>query len=160
MGCCVLAGDDDVHVCRCQVTRPDQALLVVVALGDSGQCAGHAHAVGAHGHGLQLAVLVQDLQAQCLSVLAAQGEDVAHLDTAGCDQLAGAVRCRVAFAHLACLDNAVGGEVAAEDQVCHVLALFVCAGHPAGTAHHAGVNEEGNAGCGSYRILVLGVRAE
>ena len=160
MGCCVLAGDDDVHVCRCQVTRPDQALLVVVALGDSSQCAGHTHTVGAHGHGLQLAVLVQNLQAQCLSVLAAQGEDVAHLDTAGCHQLAGAVRCRVAFAHLARLDHAVGGEVAAEDQVRHVLALFVCAGHPAGTAHHTGVNEEGNAGCGSYRILVLGVCAE
>ena len=160
MGCCVLAGDDNVHICRCQVTRPDQALLVVVALGDSGQCAGHAHAVGAHGHGLQLAVLVQDLQAQCLSVLAAQGEDVAHLDAAGCHQLAGAVRCRVAFAHLARLNHAVGGEVAAEDQVRHVLALFVCTGHPAGTAHHAGVNEEGNAGCGSHRILILGVRAE
>ena len=160
MGCCVLAGDDDVHICRCQVARPDQALLVVVALGDSSQCAGHAHAVGAHGHGLQLAVLVQNLQAQCLSILAAQGEDVTHLDAAGCHQFAGAVRCRVAFAHLARLNDAVGGEVAAEDQVRHVLALFVCAGHPAGTAHHAGVNEEGNAGCGSYRILVLGVRTE
>ena len=132
----------------------------MVALGDSSQCAGHTHTVGAHGHGLQLAVLIQDLQAQCLSVLATQGEDVAHLDTAGCHQFAGAVRCRVAFAHLTRFDDAVGGEVAAEDQVRHVLALFVCAGHPAGTAHHAGVNEEGNAGCGSYRILVLGVRTE
>ena len=160
MGCCVLAGDDDVNVCRCQVTRPDQALLVVVALGDSGKCAGHAHAVGAHGHGLQLAVLVQDLQAQRLSVLAAQGEDVAHLDAAGCHQLAGAVRCRVAFAHLARLDDAVGGEVSAEDQVRHVLALFVRAGDPAGTAHHAGVNEEGDAGCGSHGVLVLGVCTE
>ena len=160
MGCCVLAGDNDVNVCGRQVTRPDQALLVVVTLGNGGKCAGHTHAVGAHGHGLQLAVLVQNLQAQRLSVLAAQGEDVAHLDTAGCHQLAGAVRCRVAFTDLARLDDAVGGEIAAEDQVCHVLALFVCAGDPAGTAHHAGVNEEGNAGCGSYRVLVLGVCTE
>ena len=132
----------------------------MVALGDGGQCAGHADTVGAHGHGLQLAVLVQDLQAQCLSVLASQSEDVAHFDAAGCHQVAGAVRCRVAFAYLARLDHAVGAEVAAEDQVSHVLALFVRAGHPAGTAHHAGVNEEGNAGCGSYRILVLGMRPE
>ena len=85
---------------------------------------------------------------------------MAHLDTAGCHQLAGAVRCRVTFADLARLDNAVGGEVAAEYQVCHVLALSVGAGDPAGTAHHAGVNEEGNAGCGSYRILILGVCTE
>ena len=156
----ILAGDDDVHVGRGQVARPDQALLVVVALGDGTQRAGHAHAVGAHGHGLQLAVLVQNLQAQGLCVLAAQLEDVTHLDTAGCHQLAGAVRCRVTLAHLAGLQHAVGGEVAAEDQVHHVLALFVCAGHPAGTAYHARVHEEGDAGCGSRGVLVFGVRAK
>ena len=89
-----------VDVGRGDVARPDQALVVVVGLGQGGHRAGHADAVGAHGDDHELAVLVQHLQVQGLGVLAAQLEDVAHLDAAGGFQRAGSVRGRIACAHL------------------------------------------------------------
>ncbi len=70
----------------------------------------------------QLAVLVEHLQAQRVGVLAAELEDVAHLDPAGRLQRAvvthGAL---VAVTHLGGLDGAVGLEVTAGDEVEHVL---------------------------------------
>ena len=66
----VLAGGDDVHVDRADLARPAQAELVVVALGDAGDGARDADAVGAHGDGLQLAVLVEHLEVERLGVLA------------------------------------------------------------------------------------------
>ena len=53
-------------------------------------------------------------------VLATEREDVADLDAARELERAGAVGRRVAGAHLGGLDRAVGGEVAAGDEVEHV----------------------------------------
>ena len=79
----VLAGGDDVHVGRGERAGPDQAELVVVALGDARDGARDTDAVGAHDHGAQLAVLVEHLEVERLGVLGAELEDVAHLDAAG-----------------------------------------------------------------------------
>ena len=53
----------------------------------------------------------------------------------------GAVRAGVAVAHLGGLDGAVGREVAAGDQVEHVAAGDVGAGHPAGALDDPGVDQ-------------------
>ena len=57
--------------------------LVVGVLGDRGDGAGDADAVGAHRDGDELAVLVEHLEAERLGERAAELEDVAHLDAAG-----------------------------------------------------------------------------
>ena len=69
-----------------------------------------------------------------------------HLDAAGRLERLAAVRAGVAVAHLGGLDRAVGGEVAADHQVEHVLAVDVRAGHPAGALGDPGVDEEADLG--------------
>ena len=85
------------------------------------------------------------LQAERLGVLAAELEDVADLDAAGDLERAAAVRAHVAGAHLGRLDHAVGGEVAPEGEVDHVLAGLVGAGDPPRALDDPGVDEEPDA---------------
>ena len=60
------------------------------------------------------------------------------------DQRPGAVGRRIAVAHLGGLDGAVGGEVAARDQVDDVLAGLVGAGDPRRAVHHPRVDQVAN----------------
>ena len=69
---------------------------------------------------------------------------MADLDAAGADQRPGAVRGRVAVAHLGCLDGAVWHEVAARHQTHHVPAGLVGAGDPCGPVHHPRIDEVAN----------------
>ena len=64
--------------------RQHDAALVVALLDGSGDHAGHADAVAAHGQRLRLAVLVEHGGVHGFGVLGAELEDVTHLDTA-CD---------------------------------------------------------------------------
>ncbi len=142
----VLARGDDVHVGRRHGARPAQAHRVEGVLRDRGDGARGADAVGAHRDGDELAVLVEHLEAEGVGELAAELEDVAHLDPARGLEDAVAARAGVAGAHLGGLDRAVGGEVAAHDEVERVAAGLVGAGHPAGALHDARVDEEADAG--------------
>ena len=65
---------------------------------------------------------------------------------AGQLQRAGAVRRRVALLDLGHVEHAVGGEVATADQVEHVPADGVRAGHPAGADDHPGIGQVADAG--------------
>ena len=89
----VLAGRDEVHVGGRDVARPAQADLVEGVLGDRGDGARGTDAVGAHGDGDELAVLVEHLEVERVGVLAAELEDVAHLDAARGLQGAAVARC-------------------------------------------------------------------
>ena len=73
------------------LARPAQPELVEGVLGDRRDRAGRADAVGAHGDRDELAVLVEHLEVERLGVLAAELEDVAHLDAAGGVQRAAVV---------------------------------------------------------------------
>src|SRR5699024_6342312 len=137
----VLAGGHDVHIGRGDGAGPDQALLVVVQLGDGGDGPGHPDPVGAHGHHGGLAIRVEDLQIAGFGVLASQREDVAHLHAAGQAQRARAVRGGVPVVGLGGLDGAFGGEVAAVDQVGDVLVLRAGPGHPGRARHHPGIDQ-------------------
>ena len=95
----------------------------------------------------ELAVLVEHPEVERIGVLAAELEDVAHLDAAGRLQHAAvAVRAGVAVADLGGLDGAVGREVAAGDDVERVAAGRVGARHPAGPLGDPGVDDEPDAG--------------
>ena len=72
----VLAGGQDMHVVGGDLDGPDQAVLVVVGLGQRRHDARDADAVGAHGHHAGPAVLIQDRQPQGPGVLAPQGEKI------------------------------------------------------------------------------------
>jgi len=85
-------------------------------LHDRGDRAGHPDAVAAHRDGDELAALVEHLEAERVGELAAQLEDVAHLDATGELERSGPVRGRVTGTHTGGLDGAVGGEVTAGDQ--------------------------------------------
>ena len=85
------------------------------------------------------------LEPERLRVLAAELEDVAHLDAAGGDEGARPVGRRVALADLGRLDRAVGGEVATRDEVEDVAAVDVRPGHPRGAVDDAGVDEVADA---------------
>ena len=113
----------------------------MVFLRDAGHDAGDAEAVGAHGHGRGLAVLVKDLEIEGLGVLAAEFEDLTDLDTAGQLQRTGTVGCGVAEDHLGGFDGAVSGEVTTGDEVEDVAAGLVGAGDPAGAVDDARVEE-------------------
>ena len=141
----VLAGGDDVDVGGRELARPDEAGLVVVALDDAGDGARDADAVGAHDDRDELAVLVEHLEVERLGVLRAELEDVAHLDAARGRQRVVAVRAGVARAHLGGLDRAVGGEVAARDEVDDVLPGDVGTGDPAGALGDARVEQVADA---------------
>ena len=78
-----LAGDDDVDVGRRHLARPAQTEVVARQLGDGGDGAGHADAVGAHRHGDLLAVGVEHLEVEGLGVAPAELEDVPDLDAPG-----------------------------------------------------------------------------
>ena len=104
---------------------PDEALVVVVELGEDREDARHADAVRAHRDGDELAVLVEDLEAERLGEEATELEDVADLHAAGELDRAGAVRRRVAGAHARDLDEAVAREVATGDERVHVLLVDV-----------------------------------
>ena len=101
-----------------------------MALGDDREDAGDADAVRAHRDRGELAVLVEHLEAERVGVLAAELEDVPDLDAACELDRTGAVGRRVAGAHVGGLDDAVGDEVAARDEVEHVLLVEVGAGDP------------------------------
>ena len=124
-------------------------------LGDRGDRARDADAVGAHRDRDELAVLVEHLEVERVGVLAAELEDVAHLDAAGgLERAVVAVRAGVAVADLGGLDGAVGREVAAGDQVDDVAAVDVGAGDPAGALDDARVDEVADAG----RVLLARAR--
>src|SRR6476646_11003097 len=142
----VLAGRDQVDVGRRDLAGPGQAQLVVGALGDRGHGPGGADAVRAHGDRHELAVLVEDLEVEGVGVLAAELEDVAHLDAArGLERAVLAVRAGVTVADLGGLDGAVRGEVTPGDQVDDVAAVDVGAGDPAGALDDARVDEVADA---------------
>ncbi len=142
----VLAGRDDVHVGRRDLARPDQAELVVGVLRDGRDRARDTDAVGAHGDRDELAVLVEHLEAEGVGVLAAEREDVAHLDAAGVCSVPSQHGAGVAVADLGGLDGAVGREVAPGHQVEHVRPGDVGAGDPAGALDDARVDEVADAG--------------
>ena len=100
----VLAGRHQVHVERRELPRPAQTLLVAGVLRDRGDRARDPDPVRAHGDRHELAVRVEHLESERLGVLAAELEDVAHLDAAGQLQRSGAVRRRVALPDLGRLD--------------------------------------------------------
>ena len=141
------------HIEGGDLRGPAQALVVAVGLGQRGHDAGHADAVGTHGDDLGLAVLVKHGQAQCLGVLATQLEDVADLDAALQVEGTRAVGGQVALAHLGGFNRAVGGEVAAHDQVQHVTLLGVGTRHPGGTLDDARVHQVAH-GTGGVALLV------
>ncbi len=94
-----------------------------------------------HGDRGLLAVLVQHLQPERVGVLATELENVTHLNPAGQLQFAGAVGSRVAGADLGDIDQPVGGEVPATDQIDHVLAGLVRTGHPGGALPHPRIDQ-------------------
>ena len=104
---------------------PDEALVVVVELGEDREDARHADAVRAHRDGHELAVLVEHLEPERLGEEAAELEHVADLHAARELDRAGAVGRRVAGAHGRDLDEAVAGEVAAGNERVHVLLVDV-----------------------------------
>ncbi len=116
-------------------------------LGDRGHGSGRADAVRAHGHDDLLAVLVEHLEVQGLRELAAELEDVTHLDAAGGDERPPvAVRARVSLADRGRLDGAVAGEVAAGHQVEDVTARLVRPGDPPGPFDHPWVEQVAHTG--------------
>ena len=129
------------HVEGSNLRGPAQALVVAVGLGQGCHDTGNADAVRAHRDDLGLTVLVEDGQAQGLGVLAAQLENVADLDAALQVEGARAVGRQVTLAHLGGFDRAVGGEVAAHDQVQDVTLLGVCTRHPGGALDDARVHQ-------------------
>src|SRR5699024_7904326 len=128
----VLVRDDHVHLVRGDGGGPAQAALVVHLLGQDGDQAGDADAVGAHGRAGALAVDVEDVDLEGVGVLAAQLEDVADLGAALQRQRALAVRGRVALADVGGLDGAGRGEVAAAEEVDDVGVGLVGADVPDG----------------------------
>ncbi len=126
---------------------PHQAQVVVVALGNAGDRAADPDAVAAHDDRRQPPARVEDLEVERLGVLAAQLEDVAHLDPACGLQALAAGRAGVAVTHLGGLDDAVWDEVTSGDQVEGVVAVGVAAGHPDRPRDNAGVDEEAHARC-------------
>ena len=113
----------------------------MLLFGDHRHQSGHPDAVGPHGQPHRLAVLAEDVDRERVGVLAAQLEDVADLYSARTDQWPGAVRGRVAVAHLGRLDRAVGDEVAPGHQADDVFAGLVGAGDPGASSHHARIDE-------------------
>ena len=81
----VLVGDHDVHVERCDLTRPAQALVVVALLGDHRDQTRHTDTVGAHRHTNRFAVLAEYVELKGIGVLAPELEDVTDLDALGRD---------------------------------------------------------------------------
>ena len=143
----VLAGGHQVHVDGSHRARPAEPDVVEGRLGDRGDRPGRPDAVGPHRDHDLLAVLVEHLEVERLGVLAAELEDVAHLDAARGDQGAAVVvRARVALAHRGGLDRAVAGEVAAGDEVEDVPARLVRARDPAGALDHPRVEQVAHAG--------------
>src|SRR5665811_147993 len=125
---------------------PHQAHLVVAALCHRGHSTTDAHAVGTHGHGHQLAVLVKNLEVECVGVLAPELEDVTHLDAAGGLERLTAAGALVSVTHLGSLDRAVSCEVASGHQIDHVLALDIRSRDPAGAVDDAGVQKKPDPG--------------
>ena len=80
-------------------------------------------------------------------------EDVADLDAALQVEGTRAVGGQVALAHLGGFNRAVGGEVAAHDQVQHVTLLGVGTRHPGGTLDDARVHQVAH-GTGGVALLV------
>jgi hypothetical protein len=144
----VLAGGHQVHVGRGDLARPDQAALVVLLLGDGGDRAGDADAVGAHGDPHRLAVRAQHVEPEGVGVLAAELEDVADLDAPVDGQRATAARAGVPGAHLGGADGALRGEVAARGDVRGVPARLVGAGDPGRARHDQRVHLVGVSGLG------------
>ena len=134
----------------CDGAGPAQAELVVGLLGDGGHGARDADAVGTHRHGLGLAVLVEHGEAERLGVLAAELEDVAHLEALLHAQAAAALRADIVRLDLGRLDRPVGDEVPPGDEVDHVVAGLVRAGDPPGAVHHARVEQVAD----SRRVLL------
>ena len=142
----LLAGDDEVHVGRCDLAGPAQAEVVEARLGDRGDGARDTPTpYDPMVTVTSLPVSSVHLEPERLGVLAAELEDVADLDAAGDLERAAAVRAHVAGAHLGGLDHAVGGEVAAVREVDHVLAGLVGAGDPAGALDDPRVEQEPDA---------------
>ena len=146
MGLSVFIRDDDVHIGGCQVTRPDQTLLVMIALSDCGKRTGYANTVRSHRHGLEFTVLIEYFQSQCLGVFTTKLEDMSHLNAACGNKRSGTIRCWVAFAYFTRFQNAVCAKVSPVNEICHVFAVLVSASNPRGTANHARINEKRNTG--------------
>ena len=89
-------------------------------LGEGGDRAGDADAVGAHGHADRLAVLAEDVELEGVGVLAAQLEDVADLDGAVQLEAGAALRAGVALLDDDDVDVLVDLEVTARDDVLRV----------------------------------------
>src|SRR5690625_2098269 len=105
----VLAGGDDVHVGGRHVTWPHQAPLVAVGLGQRSDGARDTDAVGTHGDGDLLTVLVENGQAQCVGEPAPEREDVPDLDAACRLEWSRAVGRGVAGPHVGGLNRSVAG---------------------------------------------------
>ena len=129
------------HVEGGNLRGPAQTLVIAVRLSQGRHDAGDADAVGAHGHDLGLAILIEDGQAQGLGVLAAQLEDMADLDAALQVEGTRSVGGQVALAHLGGLDGAIGREVAAHDEVQDVALLGVRARDPCGALDDARIHQ-------------------
>ena len=142
----VFIRDDDMHIGGCQVTRPDQALLVVISFSDCGKRTGYTNAVRSHRHGLEFTVLIEYFQSQCLGVFTTKLEDMSHLNAACGNKRSGTIRCWVAFAYFTRFQSTVCAKVPPVHEICHVFAVLVSAGHPRGAANHPRVNEKWNTG--------------
>ena len=129
------------HVERADVGGPDQALAVVVRLGDHRHDAGDPDAVGAHRDGHEFSVLVEHLETEGLGVLAAELEHVADLHAARDLDRPRPIRSLVSRAHLGGLDVAVAREVAARDEPKHMLLMLVRPGDPLGTIDDTGIEK-------------------
>ncbi|CAB4755788.1 unannotated protein [freshwater metagenome] len=128
------------------LARPHEALVVMGLLGDRRDGSRHPDAVGPHRDGDELAVLVEDPQAECIGVLAAELEDVPDLDAPGKKECSAASRALIALAHLGNIEDAIRGEVTARDEVVDVLARGVGSGDPAGSVDDTGVDDEADSG--------------
>ena len=126
-----LAGAADRHEMgrvRRHLGGPDDALVVVVGLDDTGEGPPQADAVRAHDDGVGLPILAEERRAGGHGKVRSQLEDVADLDPLPQDQRLAAGGARVAGAGIDEVDDLVRGEVPAHVDVAVVEPLAVRAG--------------------------------
>ena len=116
----------------------------MLLFGDHRNKSRNPDAIGTHCQPYRLAILAENVDGECVGVLATELEDVADLDSARAHQRTGAIRRRVAIANLGGLDDSIGSEVTARNQTHHMLASFVSTGDPRGTRRHPRINQVAN----------------